>query len=223
MNKKKYKVHFKDTMDCFCNLGTIIPLFFLVIFFFFNCYEKNFDIYNIMLDIIILSIVIVVTYATFKIKDIDKDNLKTFIIEENNIIIVTNRNKYVISKTDIRNCLVNIDFSSDWIGNHYLLSYYLTIKINNNLHYTFNTNTFGSIKRFLNIMEFIPNVTCITSSNFIPFDKMQNILKTKRGLNFVQILYYSIPYAINSAPPIVMIITALALGILVWFIISLIT
>ena len=98
MNKKKHKVNFIDKMNVVRNLGTIIPLFFLVIFFIFNCYEKNFDIYNITLNIIILWIIIVALCAIFIIKDTNKNNLKTFIIEENNITIITNSNKYIIQK-----------------------------------------------------------------------------------------------------------------------------
>ena len=221
MNKKKYKVKFIDSMDFVVwDLGVRIPLFFLSIFLIFKCFENGFDILNIMLNLIFLSIIIFVFYAIFKIQE---DTLKTFIIEENNIIIVANRNKYVIPKTDIQKCLVNIDFSSDWVGSRYYATYHLTIMINGKLYCSFDTMTFGSIKRFLNIIEFIPNVKCTTSSNFIPFDKMQNILKTKRGLNFIHILYYSIPDIINSAPPIAMVSAAFALGILVWFIISIIT
>ena len=87
------------------------------------------------------------------------------------------------------------------------------------MHYAFNTNTFGSIKKFLNIIEFIPNVTCTTSSNFIPFDVMQKMLITKRGLYPLQDLYYLIKKPLpGTFINILVQLLAFVIGILIGFI-----
>ena len=224
---KKYKVNFVDIMDFISNLGIIIPLIIISIAFILCIFDKdvkfNFDVYSIIMYIIILAIVIVCIYAFFLMKDIDNNilnnNLKTIFVDENAITIITvDKKQHVIPKTDITKFQVNIDLSADWICGQYHTSYSLEIKINDNLRFTFNTITLSSIKKFLKIAKHIPNCTLTTSSNFIPYDIMQNILKTGKAVNPLLTFYYGLINASKNPPWTAVLSFLMFLAVLIYII-----
>ena len=80
--------------------------------------------------------------------------------------------------------------------------------------------TFGSIKKFLKIAKYISNSTFTTSSNFVPYDVMQNVLKTGKAVNPILTFYYGLINFLKNPPLFAIISLLIGLILLIYLLFS---